>query len=121
MSEPAAMRRWISATESSDKEADPPTAPVMHPGKVPREVAANDAMPRPWRNCRRFVILFDQLESEVSILGPLFSNGPEATATTDVTKVIIAEREAGGANHRNKSLCVPVRSKRTWESFSVSV
>ena len=121
VSEPAAMRRWISTTESSDKGADPPTAPGMHPGKLPREVAANDAMPKPRRNCRRFVMSFDQMESEVSILGTFFSNGPEATATTDVTKVIIAEHEDGGANHRNKSLWVPVRSKRTWKSFSVRV
>jgi hypothetical protein len=59
--------------------------------------------------------------AEVFSMIMLFPKGLEATPTTDVTKVIIAEREAGTANHRNKSLCVPIRSNRTWESFSVSV
>ena len=56
VSEPAAMRRWISATDSSDKEAEPSNVPVTHPGKVPRDVAAIEAKPRPWRKCRRFVM-----------------------------------------------------------------
>jgi hypothetical protein len=37
-------------------------------------------------------------------ISALFPNGLEVTATTDVTKVVIAKPEDGGANHRNKSL-----------------
>jgi hypothetical protein len=37
-------------------------------------------------------------------ISALFPNRLEVTATTDVTKVVIAEPEAVGANYRNKSL-----------------
>jgi hypothetical protein len=63
------MRRCTSATDNSDSEAEPPTVPVTHPGKVPRDVAASEAMPRLWRKCRRFFMSIDPTKT-LLILNP---------------------------------------------------